>query len=89
MEKQVMMNAQVALVTRAAKLMQAGFDGEIYTVMYPTIDRLTFSFSEIRVEINSADEWDAKITQAVAELDDMIQREKEKAEKAIAVLKDA
>lgn len=84
-----MMNAQVALVTRAAKLMQAGIDGEIYTVMYPTIDRLTFSFSEISVEINSADEWDAKITQAVAELDDMIQREKEKAEKAIAVLKDA
>lgn len=86
MEKQVAMNAQVALVTRAAKLMQAGIEGDIYTCMYPSIDRFTFSFNEICVEINSADEdWDVKIAQAVAQLDEMILREKAKAEKALAV----
>ena len=86
MEKQAMMNAQVALVTRAAKLMQAGIEGDIYTAMYPSIGRFSFGFSGISVDINSEDEWDEKIAQAVAELDDMIQQLKAASEKALAVL---
>ena len=90
MEKQVMLKAHVALVSRAAKLMQAGVDGIIDTTLYEGLEYLTFEYNGVKAKIHFNEEgWEAELEQAIAALDAMIQSEKERAENALAVLKNA